>query len=70
MFNWVDRIAYEAFSARRLIDLLDQAVLTRAFKGELVPQDPNEEPATTLLERIKTRKHKQPRRNHTARSDP
>ena len=28
-------------------------MLTRAFRGELVPQDPNDEPASLLLERIK-----------------
>lgn len=31
---------------------LRQAVLRRAFKGQLVPQDPNDEPATLLLERL------------------
>jgi hypothetical protein len=39
--------------ARTLIDHLDQAVLAKAFRGELVPQDPNDEPASVLLERIR-----------------
>ncbi|MDX8445347.1 hypothetical protein [Mesorhizobium captivum] len=52
-FAWIDRLAAEAISARRLIDHLDQAVLARAFRGELVPQDPNDEPASVLLERIR-----------------
>ncbi|MDE3796452.1 restriction endonuclease subunit S [Sinorhizobium meliloti] len=51
-FNWIDRLAFEATSARRLIDHLDQAVLAKAVRGELVPQDPNDEPAITILERI------------------
>ena len=42
----------ETTSARTLIDRLDQAVLAKAFRGELVPQDPNDEPASALLERI------------------
>lgn len=32
---------------------LRQAILKRAFEGELVPQDPSDEPATVLLERIR-----------------
>jgi type I restriction enzyme S subunit len=52
-FAWIDRLASEATSARRLIDRLDQAVLAKAFRGELVPQDPDDEPASVLLERIR-----------------
>ncbi len=52
-FAWIDRIALETISARKLVDHLDQAILTKAFRGELVPQDPNDEPANVLLERIK-----------------
>jgi type I restriction enzyme S subunit len=50
---WIDRLASEATSARKLIDHLDQAVLAKAFRGELVPQDPKDEPASVLLERIR-----------------
>ncbi len=32
---------------------LDQSILSKAFKGELVPQDPNDEPASELLARIR-----------------
>ena len=50
---WIDRLAAEATSARKLIDHLDQAILAKAFRGELVPQDPTDEPASVLLDRIR-----------------
>jgi type I restriction enzyme S subunit len=52
-FAWIDRLAAESTNARKLIEHLDQAVLVKAFRGELVPQDPNDEPASVLLERIR-----------------
>lgn len=38
------------------VDKLTQAILAKAFRGELVPQDPDDEPASVLLERIKAEK--------------
>jgi type I restriction enzyme S subunit len=38
---------------------LRQSILKKAFEGELVPQDPSDEPASILLERIKAEKSKQ-----------
>jgi type I restriction enzyme S subunit len=35
---------------------LRQSILKRAFEGRLVPQDPSDEPASVLLERIKAQR--------------
>jgi len=68
-FAWIDRLASEATSARKLIDHLDQAVLAKAFRGELVPQDPSEEHASVLVERIRVERAT-PQRGTGARGRP
>lgn len=60
-FSWIDRLALEATSASNLISNLDQAILAKAFRGELVPQDLDDEPATKLLERIASERAAKPK---------
>ncbi|WP_409560319.1 restriction endonuclease subunit S [Hyphomicrobium sp. MC8b] len=60
-FAWIDRLSHEAVSAHKLIDHLDQAVLAKAFRGELVPQDPTDEAANALLARIREEREVEPR---------
>ena len=40
------------------VDALKRSILKLAFEGKLVPQDPNDEPASVLLERIKSQQSK------------
>ena len=56
-----DRIEAEARKARALLDRLESAVLARAFRGGLVPQDPNDEPASALLARIRAQREGAPK---------
>ena len=39
-----------------ILDELDKSILTKAFQGKLVPQNPNDEPASILIERIHKKK--------------
>lgn len=52
-FTRADHLEVEAARARALLDRLESAILAKAFRGELLPQDPNDEPANVLLERIR-----------------
>ena len=48
---------------------LRQSILKHAFSGKLVSQDPNDEPASVLLEKIREEKKQQPKqRKKTAKS--
>lgn len=42
--------------AHALLNQLSNGLLAKAFRGELVPQDPNDEPASVLLERIRAKR--------------
>ncbi len=51
-----DRLEARCASARAQVENLTPATLAKAFRGELVPQDPNDEPASVLLERIRAKR--------------
>jgi type I restriction enzyme, S subunit len=53
LFALTDRLEARYKKAKIHIDKLTQSILAKAFRGELVPQDPNDEPVSELLERIK-----------------
>ncbi|WP_411960508.1 restriction endonuclease subunit S [Pseudomonas mandelii] len=56
LFAFADQLEAKVASAKTRIDHLTQSILAKAFRGELVPQDPNDEPASVLLERIKAKR--------------
>ncbi|WP_439498509.1 restriction endonuclease subunit S [Bosea sp. (in: a-proteobacteria)] len=51
-FARIEGLVAEAKRALVLVGRLDEAILAKAFHGELVPQDPNDEPASALIERV------------------
>jgi type I restriction enzyme S subunit len=56
LFAYADRLEARYKIARAQVERLTPALLAKAFRGELVPQDPNDEPASVLLERIRNEK--------------
>jgi len=52
LFACADRLEARYTTARAQVEKLTPALLSKAFRGELVPQDPNDEPASELLARI------------------
>lgn len=59
-FAKIDQLARQAKRALELVGKLDEAILAKALRGELVPQDENDEPAGSLLERVKQAREGQP----------
>jgi len=58
LFKFADQIEACYQKAKAHVDKLTQSILAKAFRGELVPQDPEDEPAAALLERIHRNKRK------------
>ena len=52
LFAMADRIETRLATAQKTIERLTPATLAKAFRGELVSQDPNDEPSSALLDRL------------------
>lgn len=61
LFAFAEQLEARVKAAQTRIDRLTQSILAKAFRGELVPQDPNDEPASVLLERIKAQRAAAPK---------
>lgn len=59
LFAQADAVEKQYLAAKQRLDRLSQALLAKAFRGELVPQDPNDEPAAELLKRIQAERDAQ-----------
>ena len=53
LFAKADAIENQVQEAQAQLKMFEQAILAKAFRGELAPQDPNDEPASVLLDRIR-----------------
>ncbi|WJH42121.1 restriction endonuclease subunit S [Aliirhizobium terrae] len=53
-FEWARKVTCEYGSASELISAFESSILSRALRGELLPQDASEEPISDVLGRIQT----------------
>lgn len=67
LFSIADRVDARIADARVKADTLTPSALAKAFRGELVPQDPNDEPASVLLERIRSKRNVLPVKKSSGR---
>ena len=55
-FSLIDKVEEFLESNFNQIEILRHSILKKAFEGKLIEQDPNDEPATELIKRIKKEK--------------
>ena len=60
----IEHIDQSITTALANVDALRRSILKRAFSGQLVAQDPNDEPGYALLERIKAEREQTTRKRH------
>lgn len=58
-FTFADNVEAHCKTALNRVEHLIPTILDKAFRGELVPQDPKDEPSSKLLERIRLERAKQ-----------
>ncbi len=68
LFAFADRLEARLATARIAAERLTPALLAKAFRGELVPQDPDDEPAAELLKRLAAAREQAPRARRTGKT--
>ena len=58
LISMADEVEESVRQADYYIERMNASVLAKAFTGKLVPQDPKDEPASIILERINTERKK------------
>ncbi len=61
-----DKLEESIAQSLQQAEALRQSILKKAFEGKLVPQDPNDEPASVLLNRIRAERNATVAKNATA----
>jgi type I restriction enzyme S subunit len=68
--DWLLKHFEQISEAPDAVPLLRRFILDLAVRGKLVPQDPNDEPASDLLERIEAEKSRLVKTGEIKRQDP
>lgn len=68
LFAFADRLEARLQAAQTATERLTPSLLATAFRGELVPQDPNDEPASELLRRLQAQAPTSPAKRGRKRS--
>jgi type I restriction enzyme S subunit len=61
LFAFADQLEAKIQTAQARVNHLTQSILAKAFRGELVPQNSNDEPASVLLQRIQAQRAATPK---------
>ena len=64
----VDKTLEDIDTQLVMSEALRQSILKKAFSGQLVPQDPHDEPASVLLDRIRAEREKTAKNNHARKT--
>jgi type I restriction enzyme S subunit len=56
LFRYIDKIRNIMERSKIKVEIIENAIIAKAYRGELASQDPDDEPASTLLDRINAKR--------------